>query len=521
VTIHSPSPLLHRARRDSHRWHRALLPIAALALLTPTAQAAGGGTSVPGAGRPIHCHAAVQDDWIGRRNPYKPVYSLHGAMKLPEWVSFAVEHRSRYEGQDGSYRFGAEGGDQAIPVQNCTWIQVHHQGFRAGVEFLDARQFLTDEGSANFARVGARIPITNAQVNAADFLQVYAAWAGENVGGSGVDAEVKLGRQTLDLGYMNGRRLVARNVYRNTVNAFTGGLLRLRDHGDRWQAKFFGFQPVVRLPSAAEEILREVHTFDEQETRTFFSGGHVEWFNVVPTLHAEVYLLHLSEDDRPGGATANRRFFTPGVRTYIQPAAGHWDLEVEITGQVGSSRATAGARDTRDLEHRAWFHHWALGYTFDVPWTPRFHVMYDYASGDGDGRDGQNNRFDTLYGARRWELGPTGIFGAVPRSNINTPGYRLTITPRNGVTAFFQHRQLWLANARDEWVGTGLQDRNGGSGDFIGHMFELSARWDVSASLTMDAGWTRLARGDFALQAPGAPERGDVDYFYAQSLIRF
>lgn len=497
-------------------------------LSAPLAHGASGAAHAPGKppvpafARPINCHAAVQDDWIGTRSPYRPAYSVRQAAKLPEWLSVAVEHRSRYEAQDGSFRFGPEGGDQAIPIQNCTWIEARHQGFRAGVEFLDARQYLYDEGSAALARVGARIPITNTQVNEADFLQVYGAWAAEDIAGSGVDAEVKLGRQTLDLGYMNGRRLVARNVFRNTINNFTGALLRLRDHDDHWQVKFFGFRPVARLPVAADQIMDGVHAFDEEESRSFFSGGHVEWFNFIPTVHGEVYLLHLDEDDRPGGLTNNRRLFTPGVRLYRMPAKGQWDFEFETIGQLGQSRASSRADDTRDLTHQAWFQHVNLGYTFAAPWTPRFHFMYDYASGDGNHRDGQNNRFDTLFGARRWELGPTGMFGALARSNINTSGYRLTLNPRQGVTAFFQHRQVWLATDQDEWVGTGLRDRSGRSGNFVGHMYEVSARWDVNNSLILDAGWTRLARGEFARNAPGAPADGpNVDYFYAQTLFRF
>jgi hypothetical protein len=476
---------------------------------------------VPTFARPINCHAAVQDDWIGTRRPYQPAYKLHEAAKLPEWLSFAVEHRSRYEGQDGAFRFGAEGSDQAIPIQSCTWIEARHNGFRAGVEFLDARQFLYDEGSAALVRAGARIPVTNAQVNEADFLQAYGAWAAEDIAGSGVDAEVKLGRQTLDLGYMNGRRLVARNVFRNTINTFTGALVRLRDHDDHWQVKFFGFQPVARLPVAAADIMAGVHAFDEEESRTFFSGGHVEWFNFIPFVHGEVYLLHLDEHDRPDGATANRRLFTPGVRLYRQPAKGKWDFEFETIGQFGRSRASTRAEDARDLTHQAWFQHVNVGYTFAAPWTPRLHFMYDFASGDRDPRDGQNNRFDTLYGARRWELGPTGMFGALARANINTPGYRLTLNPRADVNVFFQHRQVWLATDQDEWVGTGLRDRTGRSGNFVGHMYEVSGRWDVNASLVLETGWTRLARGEFAREAPGAPAGRNVDYFYVQSLLRF
>ena len=97
------------------------------------------------------------------------------------------------------------------------------------------------------------------------------------------------------------------------------------------------------------------------------------------------------------------------------------------------------------LQHQAWYQHLDVGYTFDMPWTPRFALEYDYASGDKDPNDGKDQRFDTLFGARRFEFGPTGIYGAFARSNINTPGYRIGINPRSDVQAFLSHRAFWLA----------------------------------------------------------------------------
>ena len=82
----------------------------------------------------------------------------------------------------------------------------------------------------------------------------------------------------------------------------------------------------------------------------------------------------------------------------------------------------------------AGFAHASAGYTFDAAWTPRVRVAWDYASGDADPNDGQNNRFDTLFGARRFEYGPTGIYGAVFRANLNSPEIRLILKPNKQVT---------------------------------------------------------------------------------------
>lgn len=504
---------------------------AALSLLGGMAEAADAPAPKSAAKPPsFGCSAAVQDDWIGKRNPYSPEYNVHDALGLPEWVSFSVENRLRYESMDGQFRANGVGGDQGLPMQTCAWLELRHNGFRAGVEFLDARQFLSDSGSEIGFSGGRAVNLNNTEVNEADFLQMYGAWSGENMGDSGVDMEVKLGRQTLDMG---SRRLIGRNVFRNTINSFTGALFRFRDSHDKWQLRLFGVQPVERYATASKDLMDGRHRFDEEAYRTYLGGGMAEWFNIAENINAEAYLYYLNEEDRPGTLSANRELFTPGLRVYRKPAKSQFDFEGESVAQTGNSHATTAGTDRKTLQNQAWFQHVEAGYTFDLPWSPRFMAMYDWASGDHNSKDGKNGRFDTLYGVRRGDFNPTGIFGAVARGNISSPGYRLFVAPRNDLTAFVGHRLVWLADRKDEWVGTGLRDATGKSGDFVGHLIEASARWDVNSNLALESGWTRLVKGEFAQNAVtskatgtaarvGAPlDRQDVDYFYVQSLVRF
>jgi hypothetical protein len=457
---------------------------------------------------PFSCFGSQMDDHLADVVAKRPTYNVHDALGLPSWLNLSIEHRTRYEVLDGQFRAGASGGDQQIPLQTCVFLEANFQPFRIGVEFLDAREYGADDGST----------LNNTHVNEADFLQIYGAWSDEDVLGTGLGMEVKAGRQTLNLG---SRRLVARNVFRNTVNAFTGVTFRLRGDEGKWQLRAFATQPVERLPNDQADLLDGVHDFDEEEYRTYFSGLFFEASDLIWGINGEAYLFHLHEEDRPSGATANRRLFTPGVRVYRKPSKGRWDMQVETVAQVGESRATTGRNDRRDLSHEAWYQHADLGYTFDVPWSPRFMIQYDYATGDENPNDGKNQRFDTLYGARRFEFGPTGIFGAFARSNINSPGYRLFVNPRSDVSAFVSHRMFWLASDKDQWTPARLQDRTGRSGDFIGHLVEVSVRWDALSDVSFESGWARLIKGEFAKDAPNAPDPEDVDYFYVQTLLRF
>lgn len=455
----------------------------------------------------------MPDHLLGSDKFEKPVWNLHDALDLPNWLSLSVEQRTRYETMDGNFRAGSTGGDQQIPLQTDVWLEARMGPFRLGTEFLDARAIAADTGSN----------VNNTHANIADFIQGYVAWADQNLIYSGLGTEVIAGRQTLNFG---SRRLVARNGFRNTINGFTGGRVRLLNY-DNWQFNAFVTMPVLRLPTSSDDILNDVQQFDEEDTHALFSGGFLELYNLFANVNAEIYLYHLDEGDNPANPSRNRRYFTPGFRFYIKPALGKYDFQWETIGQFGTVRATTTATDTQNLDHKAWFQHLNVGYTLDMPWKPRFGLEYDYASGDDDPNDNDDGRFDTLYGARRFEYGPTGIYGAFARSNINSPGYLIQVAPRSDVQAALNHRLFWLASDTDSWVtsayGTtpALRDKTGNTSGFIGHQLEMSVRWDFNSSLNFETGWTHLFKGDFAKQAANAPNSVDVDYFYLQSLLRF
>lgn len=449
----------------------------------------------------------MPDSLLGGGKYAKPVWNLHDSLQLPDWLSLSVEQRTRYETLDGSFKANGKGGDQQIPLQLDVALEAHLGAWHLGGEFLDARALGADTGSG----------VNNTMVDMTDFIQGYVAWAKQNIAYSGIGMEVVAGRQTLNLG---SRRLVARNVFRNTINSFTGGKIRLTDYS-HWQFTGFVTMPVLRTPTSGTDILNDVQQFDEEDTNTLFSGGFLELYNLIGTTNAEIYVYHLAESDSANNATRNRRYFTPGARVFSKPTKAKFDFQLEAIGQIGTVRATTNATDGKDLSHRAWYQHVDVGYTFDLPWAPRLGLEYDYASGDNDPTDNTDQRFDTLYGARRFEYGPTGIYGAFARTNLNTPGYRINLAPRDDVQLTLSHRAYWLASAKDSWGSTGLQDKTGNSGDYLGQQLELTVRYDFNSSLGVETGWTHLFKGDFAKHAPSAPAGQDVDYFYVQSLLRF
>ncbi len=467
--------------------------------------------------QPMTSNASEMDDALQVFKKFEPpAWSLHNALGLPDWLTVNVDQRTRYESMDGTFRAGTKGGDQAIPLQTSLWLQAKLGKFRLSTEFMDSREVGEDKGSG----------VTNNQVDTLDFVQAFVSWADQSVFESGIGTEVRVGRQTMELG---SRRLVARPLYRNTMTSYTGVRLRVLER-DHWRLNSFVTLPVLHFPITSTAILNNTQQFDQEATRTWFSGGFLEFFNLGWGINSEFYLYNLDEADSFNNPTRKRRYFTPGFRLLSNPAKGMLDFQAELMGQFGTVRATTTSN--QDLPHQAWSQHINLGYTFDLPWSPRFALEYDYASGNHNynpnspGTLTSDHRFDPLYGGAVQDFGPTGIYGPFSRSNINTPGYRLQASPRHDVQLTIQQRLFWLASASDCWGGgacyiTSNLEPGKNSGSFIGNQLGFQARYDFNSSLNFEAGWFRLFKGQFAKQASNAPAGQDVDYFYVQSQFRF
>lgn len=447
-----------------------------------------------------------REDWLSgkTRFDWAPEYSLQNQLKLPAWFSATLEQRTRYETYDVPWIKGQTGGQYQIPLQTVLWMEAHSESFRAGLELLDARQF----------GAGPKSTLNNTMVDVADFVQIYAGYVNRNLFDTGLGFQAKAGRQTIDMG---SRRLIARNAFRNTINAFTGVLMRLRDGQGDWEVQAFATQPVVRLPDQQSQLLHNDYAWDQEQHNTIFTGLFAT--KVLPWKSAgEIYLYYLQEDKT---SSKQRNLYTPGFRVYRQPRKGEPDFEIESIAQVGTARESSTA-PIHDVQ--AHFGHIQAGYTFNVPWYPRFLVQYDYASGgtSGHGAHVTSNSFDTLFGARVFEFGPTGIFGPFARNNISSPGYRLFVTPHRDLALFTAHRLWWMADRRALWQPANLIDPTGRSGDFMGQTVEVAMRWDAHHNFAFQAGWETLIKGGFARNAPGAPANHDnVNYFYVQSQFRF
>ena len=423
------------------------------------------------------------------------------AAETRDWLSISGSFRLRYESMDNTFRLVGPGHDELLVSRLLVHAQATGERFYGGFELQDSRAWLD----------GELTPVGTDDVNALEPLRAYIGYKNE-------DFDIQVGRMTMDVG---SRRLVSRNRMRNTINAFTGVRVRWSTPGGVGLDAFLTM-PVARLPDNLERDRMRNNEFelDQEHRERVLWGLHLADLGISGRIDTEAYLIGIREKDRPGLPTRNRDFLTAGLRAHH--AGDVWAYELEAAIQHGKNRASAQPSDTADLDHRAWFAHSEVSRKLHGSWEPRVIFRFDYASGDDDPNDGEFNRFDTLYGDRRWEFGPTGIYGALTRSNILSPGIALRSQPGPSTDFRIDYRAAWLASKRDVMPTAALRDPDGNSGSFAGHQIDLRWRWwSASRNLTVDLTAAYLWKGEFLEKAPGAPPPSNTAYAYVSTALAF
>jgi hypothetical protein len=404
--------------------------------------------------------------------------------------------RVRYEAIGGQVRPGINAADELVSLRTTILAEYRKGPIRIGAELYDSRAYGGDAGSG----------LTTGEVNVLEPVQAYFAADLGSALGRGSRTSLQAGRFMLNLG---SRRLVAADEYRNTTNGYTG--LRADFRGaDGTRAVLIYALPQVRLPDDPQAILDNRHRFDRESFRLQLWGGLVSRPGVIAGAMAELGYFGLAERDGPARPTRDRHLHSVSARLIREPKPGKADFEIEGIYQLGTARSSLAAT-APELDVSAWFLHADAGYSFPGPLEARLSVEYDYASGDRAG--GSYGRFDTLFGMRRADLAPAGLYNAIGRANISTPSVRLEVAPTPRLDGFIAWRAMWLAERTDAFSTTGVRDANGHSGSFAGHQLDGRIRWWLlprRLRAELNAVW--LAKGRFLETAPNAPRTGNTRY---------
>ena len=421
-------------------------------------------------------------------------WRLNEALGGPSWIKWSGRHRTRFESMNKQFRANPSPTNRR-PVAEDQWFV--RTSIRADLDFGK----LGGTAEVMDSRAWGDNPnrqVSTAFVNTTDFVEANAIYNFDAP--KGHTSRLLAGRYTMSLG---SRRFVIRNGFRNTVNTFTGLDYLWKDDQDQ-QLRMFWTMPVRRRPFDADELRDNEFAWDDQDRDLQFFGVFSAK-NIDASTKLEAYVYGLRED---APDSTNRRLVTPGLRVHRPKKKGDWYGEAEVALQGGTSQASKSS--TVDLNHQAWFGRLALGYRWDSKYDWTVLLAYDYASGDEDPNDGENNRFDSLYGAPRFEYCPTGLWGFVQRTNFKTPELRVSFRPTDRTWIMLSARDLHLASATDAWAKSKVQDQSGASGDDVGQQYELRARYDVfKKNMFVEVGGAYLVADDFFDNAPKAPNGGD------------
>lgn len=412
--------------------------------------------------------------------------------------------RLRYEAIDGQPRVGFSEADDLVNLRSTLMADYRDGPLLLVAELWDSRVY----GGNN------RTPITTGEVNAVAFVQAYVEFKAEAPFGPGITGSVQLGRFLLNLG---SRRLVAADDYRNTTNGYTGGRLDLDLRGG-WKATAIYVLPQQRRPDDFDRLSRNVVIGDHEGTDLVLWGGLISKAKAIGNVMLEGSFFHLGEHDQLGRPTRDRSLNTAAIRIMRDPAPGKLDFELEGIAQSGRVSTGFDANAARQ-DVAAWFLHADIGYTFLAPWKPRLSIDYDHASGDKPG--GRNGRFDTLFGMRRADLGPAGLYSAFGRTNFISPGVRFEAVPGKRIELMASLRPLWLASRTDGFSTTGVRDASGRSGRFAGTQFDGRVRHQLSRALRLELNTVLLAKGRFLREAPTAPPGKWTRYASANMMVSF
>lgn len=339
-----------------------------------------------------------------------------------------------------------------------------------------------------------------------DRFDVHQMFIDLRILGEQVPLTLRFGRQELLYGK---ERLVSPLGWANVQRAWDG--VKTFWRGAIWDVDAWYAHPV-------EIVNRDVDNYD---SNVDFYGLYAT-YKGIRNHGVDVYFLSLRDENgytnsnvdlSDAGHRGDLTVMTAGSRLWGKtPVGPHvWDYDTEFASQFGQSAgdnvcALMGSADT--------------GYTLsNVPAEPRIGLGFDYASGDGDPRDGTHGTFNQLF-----PLGHAyfGYLDQVGRQNIWAQNVNLTLKPIESVTTRLAWHTFWLDKNQDALYnaagGRVRRSLAGGVSDEVGHELDLTIQWRIDPHASLLFGYSHLWPGDF-ISETGSDL--DPDLFYLQYLYQF
>jgi hypothetical protein len=386
-----------------------------------------------------------------------PLASLNRA--LPGWLCFSGGYRARFEGFDGA-GFQANSSDSylltrfrlGVLIKPISWVHAY-------AEVQDATAFWKQP------------PLAPPYQHTWDLRRAYI-----DLGSSERSPlTARVGRQDLDFG---SGRLVGTSYWRNASKGFDAAMVTVQS--GRFRVRAFAASPVVA----------QVNGLSHHQQGNNLHGLYGALSKLIPGSVVEPYAFwRLTPRIRSeAGPLAKMDEKTIGLRWAGKAKQFDYDAEyARQTGTIGSDRIRASAAGA------------IVGYTFDAaPLKPRIFGEVNFASGDGNAKNGVHNTFDLLYPNTHNRHGMADQVGWQNLKEIRS-GARVSL--RRNWTAAAVFTDWWLANAKDAFYnssgGAIARDPKGLSGTHVGVEADLETTWRLNRELELGAGVGRIFPGRF------------------------
>ncbi|MEX2215527.1 MAG: alginate export family protein [Phycisphaeraceae bacterium] len=443
-------------------------------------------------------HADASDDFF---DPIKYI-PLNEAGDI--YLSFGGQVRLRLEAWDG-FNFNANGAGTATfapddDVFLLTRLLLHAdlhltRHFRV---FVQGKSALSTDRDLLGGRRGLDEDDLDLQNAFLDFMFP--------ITGSEASVTLRVGRQELLFGK---QRLVSPLDWANTRRTFDG-LAAIIKAGE-WT-----LTPFYTMPVAVEKYdFNDVA--DDQVFAGIYATGKVPG---VPAIGLDLYWLLLDKDPttfngaanvptRTNGTTGAEVRHTVGGRIWGKIEGTGLDYDLEGAYQFGSF----GAFDISAFMVAA-----QVGYTLaDVPTAPRFHIGFDYASGDHSA-GGNVETFNQLF-----PLGHAyfGWIDQIGRQNVIDLSLGVTFKPTKEITIDLQGHMFWRAETTDAGYNAGgapFRPAGTGLSSEIGAEIDLLIRYQFDKHTEFQLGYSHFFAGSYIKQTGPAK---DIDFLYVAVQYTF
>ncbi|MES2708443.1 MAG: alginate export family protein [Verrucomicrobiota bacterium] len=330
---------------------------------------------------------------------------------------------------------------------------------------------------------------------------------------------LKIGRQEMTYG---DQRFIGLGDWGNIPRSFDAVTLRTSFSEKTWIDLFTG-----RVVIGRDDHFNISNDYDQ------FSGLYASSQEILSGVETQAFFLARNVGEGSpnavaagiGGPTA-RDVYTYGTRLKSLPGAfGNWDFAFEGAGQFGE---TGTGAQNRDLE--AFTLTGTLGYTFKDAWSkPRVAVGYDYASGDSDAGDDEQNTFEPLFGTNHSLYGVMDLVGL---RNLSSPRLSLTMKPTAKLSVSVDYLLFWLADTADSFYpeSGGARSQNGYGrhpeyDSFAGSEIDVVAKYAATSWAEIQLGYGHFFPGDYVKESiRSVPSNNGVtgaDWVYVQTVINF